>query len=58
MSHLNKIQTALEPLKKIGKKSKYISMTILGLVELFKTIKRPDPTVTYFDSLFLVKYER
>ena len=28
-------------------------MTILGLAESFKTMNRPDPTVTLFDGLFL-----
>ena len=27
-------------------------MTILGLAESFKTMNRPDPTVTLFDAYF------
>ena len=50
---LNDIQIALD-LKKI----KYTFMTIFGLPESFKTMNRPDPTVTLFDGLFLGKYER
>ena len=37
MGRLDDIQTALNSLKKIRKKLKYIFMTILGLAELFKT---------------------
>ena len=38
-------------------------MNILGLAESFKPMKRqdltqPDPTVTLFDSIFLLKYKR
>ena len=33
-------------------------MTILRVAELFKTMNRPGPTVTPFDSLFLGKYKR
>ena len=39
--------------KKIGKKLKYIFMSISGLAESFKTMSRPDPSVTLFDDLFL-----
>ena len=35
-----------------------VFMTILGLTESFKTMNRPDPTATLFDSLFLEKYRR
>ena len=41
MGRLNDIQTALKP---------YICMNILGSAELFKTVHRPDPTETLFDS--------
>ena len=37
---------------------KYIFMTILGLAESFKTMNRPDPTVTLFDALFLGEYKK
>ena len=33
-------------------------MTILGLAESFKTMNRPDLSVTLFDGLFLEKYKR
>ena len=33
-------------------------MNILGLAESFETMKRPGPTVTLFDSLYLGKYNR
>ena len=33
-------------------------MTILGLAESFKTMNRPDPTLTLFDGLFLGNYKR
>jgi len=44
MVFLDDIQTALKLLK--------LFMTILGVAESFKTMNRPDPTVTLFDSLF------
>ena len=58
MGRLDEIQTALKPLKEIGKKMKYIFKIILVLAELFKMMNRPDPTVTLFDSLFIEKYNR
>ena len=33
-------------------------MTIFGPAEFFKTMNRPDPTVTLFDVLFFGKYKR
>ena len=33
-------------------------MTILGLAESFKTMNRPDTTVTLFDGLFFGNYMR
>ena len=37
MDHLDEIQTALKPLKKL----KYVLMTILGLAESFKIMNQP-----------------
>ena len=31
-------------------------MTIFGIADSFKTMNRPDPTVTLFDGLFIRKY--
>ena len=43
---------------KSGKKLKYIFIAILGLGESFKTMNRPEPTVTLFDGLIVRKYKR
>ena len=59
MGRLDDIQTALKTCeKKNQKKLKYIFMTILGLVESYKTINRQDPKVTLFDGLFIGNYKR
>ena len=56
---INKHSNSFETFKKIGKKLKYIFMTILGIAELFETINRPGPTVmTLSDGLFFRKYQR
>jgi len=44
--------------KNLWKQLKYSFMTILGPAESFKTMSRPNPTVTLFDSLFIAKYKR
>ena len=38
-------------------KMRHIFMTISGLAESFKTMKRPSPTVTLFDDLFIENYK-
>ena len=38
------------------KKLKHIFMNISELVESFKSMNPPDPTVTFFDGLFLEKF--
>ena len=58
MGRLDDIQTAIKSLKNRKKKIKYIFKTILGQGESFKTMNRPDPTVTLYDGLFLGKYKR
>ena len=40
MGRLNAIQTVLKPLKNSAKIFKYIFMSILGIAELFKSMKR------------------
>ena len=57
MGHLDDIQTALKPLIK-WKKLKNICVTILELSESFKTMNRPGPNLTLFDSLFIGKCKR
>ena len=42
MDRIDDIQRALKPFKKIGKKLKYIYITILGLAESLKRMNRPD----------------
>ena len=57
MGRLDDFEIALKPLKK-SEKLEFIFMTILELAESFKTMNRPGPTVTLFDSLFLRKHKR
>ena len=58
MGPLVYIQISSKIFLKNQKKLKYIFMTILGIVESFKAMNRPDPIVTLFDGLFLGKFKR
>ena len=57
MGHLDDIQSALKPLKKLEKIEIHF-MIILGLAELLKTMNQPGPAVTFFDGLFFRNYKR
>ena len=56
MGRLDDIQTAIKPLKK-SENIEIHFYTILELAESFKTMNRPDPTVTLFDGSFLGKHK-
>ena len=57
-SHIWVALMTFKQLYNLEKKSKFIFMTIFGLVESFKKTNRPGPRTTPLDGLFMGKYTR